>query len=193
MSRLLLISALRHIHRHPWQTWLSILGIALGVAVIVAVDLATQSARQAFLLSAESLTGKATHQIIGGPAGIPEDLYRELRVERGIRQSAPIVEGLVKIGSESLQLIGIDPLAEESFRNLSGGLADAAARELFLQPASVLLSAITANRIGIEPGDDLAVSIAGRQVNLQVVALLEGDNPAALEGLLLADISTAQE
>ncbi|MEN8177752.1 MAG: FtsX-like permease family protein [Pseudomonadota bacterium] len=193
MSRLLLISALRHLHRHPWQSWLSILGIALGVAVIVGVDLANQSARQAFLLSAESLTGKATHQIIGGPAGIPEDLYRELRIEQGLRQAAPIVEGLVKLGAENLQLIGVDPLAEENFRHLSGELAADAARRLFLEPASVLLSSITASRLGVAADDNLTVTIAGREVTLQVVDLLEGDNPAVLEGLLLADISTAQE
>ena len=50
------------------------------MAVIVAVDLANQSARQAFLLSAESLTGKASHQIIGGPNGIPDSLYVKLRL-----------------------------------------------------------------------------------------------------------------
>ncbi len=193
MSRLLLLSTLRHMHRHPWQSWLSILGIALGVAVIVAIDLANQSARQAFLLSAESLTGKATHQIIGGPAGVAESYYRELRVEQGLRHAAPVVEGLVKLGVENLQLIGIDPLAEENFRQLSGGLDANAARHLFLEPASVLLSSITARRLGIGPDDNLTVSIAGRAVTLQVVDLLSGDNPAILEGLLLADISTAQE
>ncbi|MDJ0807405.1 MAG: ABC transporter permease [Gammaproteobacteria bacterium] len=193
MNRLLLRSALRHMQRHPWQTWLSVLGIALGVAVIVAVDLANQSARQAFLLSAESLTGKATHQITGGPTGIPEELYRELRVEKRLRQTAPIVEGLVRLDGETLQLIGIDPLAEADFRNHNEGLNDQAARQFLLKPASVLLSSITARRLGLEPGQDLGVTIAGRQVDLHVIALLEGDNPAVLEGLLLADISTAQE
>ncbi len=39
----------------------------------------------------------------------------------------------------------------------------------------------------------MPVTVAGRPVTLQIVGLLEGDNPAVLEGLLLADISTAQE
>ncbi len=102
VNRLLLVSALRHLRRNPWQTWLSIVGIALGVAVIVAVELANQSARQAFLLSAESLTGKATHQIVSGAAGIAEDFYRELRMERGVRLCAPVVEGLLQRDGETL-------------------------------------------------------------------------------------------
>ena len=36
--------------RHPWQLALALLGICIGVAVIVAVDLANESSRKAFLL-----------------------------------------------------------------------------------------------------------------------------------------------
>ncbi len=96
VNRLLLLSAYRHLKRHPWQTWLSIIGIALGVTVIVAVDLANQSARQGFLLSAETLTGKATHQIVGGPHGVPESFYRELRIAEGSAQPPRWWRGLVK-------------------------------------------------------------------------------------------------
>ena len=43
--------------RHPWQLALAVLGIAIGVAVIVAVDLANESSRKAFLLSMDTVTG----------------------------------------------------------------------------------------------------------------------------------------
>ena len=77
--------------RHPWQLALALLGICIGVAVIVAVDLANESSRKAFLLSRDTVTGAATHQIIGGPDGVSEELYTRLRVEAGIRSIAPIV------------------------------------------------------------------------------------------------------
>ena len=67
MSATLWRASLRHLVAHPWQLGLSILGIALGVAVVVAVDLANESARRAFTGFAESLTGRATHRIVGGP------------------------------------------------------------------------------------------------------------------------------
>jgi putative ABC transport system permease protein len=193
VNRLLLLSAYRHLKGHPWQTWLSIIGIALGVTVIVAVDLANQSARKAFLLSAESLTGKATHQLVGGPDGIPERFYRELRIDRGVHHSSPLVQGLVKLGPERLRLIGVDPLADAGFRQFVPELSSNAARRLLTEYATVLLSSITAERLGLGVGDRLEVTIAGRPVTLHIVGLLQGDNPAVLEGLLLADISTAQE
>ena len=48
MTRPLARLALRHLARHPWQLGLAVLGIALGVAVAVSIDLANESARRAF-------------------------------------------------------------------------------------------------------------------------------------------------
>jgi putative ABC transport system permease protein len=41
-----------------------VLGVALGVAVVVSIDLANASARRAFTLSSEAVTGRATHQVV---------------------------------------------------------------------------------------------------------------------------------
>ncbi len=84
-------ASLRHLGRHPWQLGLSIPGIALGVALALSIDLATQSARRAFELATEAVTGRATHQIVGGPSGLAEDVYRILRVELGVRHVAPVL------------------------------------------------------------------------------------------------------
>ena len=88
-------ASVSYLLRHPWQLALSLLGIVIGVAVIVAVDLANSSARKAFLLSMDAITGEATHQVIGGPDGVSEVVYRDLRMQHGITDVAPIVEGTV--------------------------------------------------------------------------------------------------
>ena len=72
MTRSLARIALRYLRRHPWQLALAVLGIALGVAVAVSIDLANESARRAFALATEAVTGRATHQIVGGPSGLPD-------------------------------------------------------------------------------------------------------------------------
>src|SRR4029077_11842832 len=85
--------ALRYLRRHPWQLALAVLGVALGVAVAVSIDLANESARRAFALATEAVTGRATHQIVGGPSGLPDALYLALRVDLGARAAAPVLTG----------------------------------------------------------------------------------------------------
>ena len=109
-------ASLRHLLRHPAQLALALVGLALGVGTIVAVDIATASARRAFELSAAAVNGAATHQIAGGPAGIDEQLYVRLRTALdgpgAPRVSfAPVVAGYVTAGGRMMQLIGIDPFA----------------------------------------------------------------------------------
>ena len=94
-----------------------LVGMALGVAVVFAVDIANESAKRAFSLSLDTVTGRTTHQIVAGVNGVDETLYTKLRTELGIRNSAPVVQGEItlqaatasgnpsgsKIHSESLQ------------------------------------------------------------------------------------------
>ena len=105
--------------KHPWQLGLALLGICIGVAVMVAVDLANASSERAFRLSMDALNGRATHQIIGGPAGVDEQLYVRLRTIHGVRQIAPVIEGDIDVGSTSLTVLGVDVFAEQGFRRYS--------------------------------------------------------------------------
>src|SRR5262249_31429702 len=88
----LLRGSLRHLLRHPWRAALSVLGIALGVAAVVSVDLASASARRAFTLAAEGVTGRATHEIVGGPNGLDERVAPRLARELGVHPLAPVIE-----------------------------------------------------------------------------------------------------
>jgi putative ABC transport system permease protein len=118
-------ASLRHLARHPWQIGLSVLGVALGVAVALSIDLATGSARRAFELSTEAVTGRATHQILGGPSGLAENVYRTLRLDLGVRLAAPVLEQDVAVlghPGETLHLLGVDPFAESPFRPRLAGI-----------------------------------------------------------------------
>src|ERR1700761_5764566 len=109
-------ASFRHLIRHPAQLALALVGLSLGVATIIAVDIATASSRRAFELSMDAVNGAATHQIVGGPQGIDEQLYVELRTRDLVPgalqpELAPVVEGYVTVGEREMQLIGVDPLA----------------------------------------------------------------------------------
>jgi putative ABC transport system permease protein len=109
----------RYFRRHPWQFGLTLLGIALGVSVVTAVELASQSARRAFELSSEAVFGRTSHQIVGGTVGIPEQVYVKLRMNLGHVPAAPIIEAPMRgddTNKVSLTLFGVDPLTEPDFR-----------------------------------------------------------------------------
>jgi putative ABC transport system permease protein len=184
--------SLRYLVHHPWQTWLSLAGIALGVAVVVAVDLANQSAQRAFALSVERVAGRATHQIEGAGQGIPEEVYAELRLN-GVRPAAPVLEGSVLIQGQGFTLLGLDPLASTSLSAEDLGIAGAQALTLLTEPGALLLSPGDARRLGLGVGDAVPLVAAGTTHPGHIAGLVEGPNPAALEGLVVADIATAQE
>ena len=88
--------AYRALQRRMLQSALFVFSIVAGVALVVGVDVAAESARRAFSLSVASLQGNATHEIVGGPSGVPSTLYRTLRVDLGIRAASPAVQGTVR-------------------------------------------------------------------------------------------------
>ena len=196
--------AWRHAWRRPTQSIFFIIGVGLGVAMIVAIDLATNAANRAFAISTEAVAGKTTHQILGGPSGLDERIYVALRQQLGYRLSAPVVEGYVtaeELDMQPMRLLGVDSFAESPFRNYlnddSTGFADTNGFTAFIvQPNTILLSADIANQYNIHVGDFIHIHVAGHRHTLQIVSLLTSNNKneqRGLDGLLITDIGTAQE
>lgn len=194
----------RYLLRRPLQSLLVVLGIALGVAVVIAIDLANGSASRAFTLSTEAVSGRATHQIIGGPTGVPEEVYSQLRRELGLRRVAPVVSDYVRVrewGDRPMRLLGVEPFADAPFRSyFSGGDGETLSLDqlavLLTEPNTLLLSAPVAEQNGVEAGDRLLLGIGAREVMVRVVGLLapaDDLSRRALDSVLLADIATAQE
>lgn len=209
-------ASLGYLARHPWQLALALLGICIGVAVMVAVDLANESARRAFLMSVEAVNGEATHQVVAGPAGIDETLYVRLRVQEGLRNIAPVVEGYVDAGNRTLHLLGVDLFAERDFRDyvLQGmnefevaaergtdadvqlqardSSAENLLRRMLTERGAILLSGETAEALGATAGDSLQVQAEGRTFVAHVAAVTATDDDRGLGELLITDIATAQ-
>jgi putative ABC transport system permease protein len=188
------------------------LGIALGVAVMVGIDIANASAARAFDLSTSAVTGRATHAIVGSPQGVDESLYVRLRTDpqwRSRLESAPLVIAYAvspQLGEVPFTLLGIDPFAEAPFRSYLVAQEQTRLESiapLLTVPGSILLSAPTAERYGLQPCypaalDDscrLALSINGEIRYAYLTGLLEPSDDfarRALDTLILTDIATAQ-
>ncbi len=197
----------RYIRRRLLQSVLFVIGVALGVAVVIAIDLANTSSSRAFNLSAESITGIATHQIIGGPSGLPSDLYRRIRVDLGIRDAAPVVEAYaqaIDLGDRALTILGVDPFAEPPFRSYLTEVrvegeeqaAFEALNAFIAEPNAVLISDRLAARYGIQAGGTITIQPGAARVEMRVVGVLQAADDVsaeALDNLMLTDIATAQE
>lgn len=204
---LLTRSSLRYLLRHPWQFGLAVLGVALGVAVVVSINLANASASRAFSLSSEAVTGRATHQVVGGPEGLPDAVFRRLVLEAGIERAAPVVEDYVTVPPKpgqpfrTLHLLGVDPFSEAPFRAYLSGTSgkDRGSIDLgplLTRPGAGVLAASTAAEMGIRIGDSFVVRAGGVKKRIELAGTLEPEDEntrRALADLLVLDIAAAQE
>ncbi|MEX0994365.1 MAG: FtsX-like permease family protein [Balneolaceae bacterium] len=197
-TNLLWLSSIRFLLRHPWHFALSIIGVALGVSVVVSIDISNNSAKRSFALSADAVTGKATHQIKGTAGSLDEEVYRMIRLDGKIRKSAPVVEGHGTIEEiyRTFQILGVDPLAEEAFRDFTSQQAGIELSEFLSDTPAALIAADIADQHGFTAGDTLLVSVGGREYRLKLAGVLEATDDRsrrALQNLLVMDIGTAQQ
>jgi len=204
MSPVLNRASRNFLWRHPWQLALAIVGIALGVAVVISIDLAMERSLNAFDQAGKAFSGVATHRIIAGDGGLDEKLYRRLRVDEGIQKLSPVVNGYVfasKQADAGFNLIGIDPFIEKSFQsiwqtrqneNTTAGLLT----RLLVEPNTALISEQTASRLGLNIEDDLTIDTDHGERRLKIIGLLSPNNAVSeqvLSRLIVTDIATAQE
>jgi putative ABC transport system permease protein len=200
LTRTLLLTGLRDLVRRPLHTGLMVLGVALGVAVVVAIDLANTSARRGFVRSTEAVTGRATHQILGGPSGLPQDVFRRIRVEAGLRASTPVVEGYARaldLDRQPLRVLGLDPLSDAPFRDRLGGgsLAEPGFARLLVDPRAVVVGSALATRYGLAIGSPLRLQVQDRIETLVVAGIThaaDAEQAATLESVIVLDVGAAQ-
>ncbi len=191
--RHILLAGIRYLFRHRVLAVLSVLGVALGVAVVVAVDLANASALRAFHLTAEGVVGRATDEIVGGPQGIPDSLYRRLANGGLLPVATPVLEGSASLpDGERVRLVGIDPVSAAPFRPQLGALTGGdlhTALRLMTEPDTVLIEADDAAALRVHPGSRLTLTLATGQV---AVGVLATPSRGVMSGILITDIATAQ-
>jgi putative ABC transport system permease protein len=196
-------TGLRYLLRRPFQSILCILGVALGVAMVIAIDLANGSASRAFELSTETVAGKATHQVVGSTAGLDESVYRDIKVKLGVREAAPIVSSYataLEFDQQPIRILGVDVFAEGPFRSFLGSGSESFQNndlsEFFTQPDAMLIGEGTAQRYNKQVGDTVTLRVGDRRQPMRIVGILKpaDDNSRnALDNLGIVDISAAQQ
>jgi len=167
-------------HRARGRAALSVLGIALGVALGYGVHLVNRAAVGELAASVRELAGEADLEVRGGRGGFAESLYPQIARLPGIALAAPRLELDAGIaGAErTIRVIGVDVLRE------SGLHPQQESRAALLQPDKVFLSPAAAH---LAAGDKLRLRVGQKTVELEVAGIVQMKGIAAI-----ADIATVQ-
>ena len=121
---------IRDLVRNPTRTLLTLTGVALGIAVVVAVQLANDRAIGSFSDSMDLLNGGADLQIAANGRPLDENLIGELSWVWDVGAMTAIVEGRLQrvapgdqtlFGQESIPVFGVDLLSDVPFRTREAG------------------------------------------------------------------------
>jgi putative ABC transport system permease protein len=179
------------------QELFAVLGIAAGVALLFASQVASQSLQSSVSSLNAGIVGHATLQLSARDThGFPEAILASVRRISGVRVAAPLVEvnanAVGPSSSSSLKLVG----ADETLTQLGGALVRRAALTPFNGLGAVVLPSPLAKRLGVTQfGQPLSLQIGGATTEAQLYAQL---GAAQIGGLVnspvaIAPLSYAQE
>ena len=200
MVRLLRILTWRHFQRHRLRTFLTFLGIVLGVAVIVAIAMVNRTLVSSFRRTIELVAGKAVLQVANAESGIRESLFPVIRDTQGVKDAAAAVEGFLPVvgfKGERLFIYGVDLLTDFSIREhqFAGAPFDfETALDFIAQPDSIALTESLSRRLGFQPGSKITLATSRGVRSYTVRALLREQGTASVFGgsFALMDLPVAQ-
>jgi putative ABC transport system permease protein len=146
------------------QELFAIVGIAAGVGLLFASQVASQSLHSSVSELSHGITGRASLQLLArDPQGMPASLLVRTRALAGVSAAAPVLEADGQAGgprgSRSVQLVGVD----QSLKGLGGALVAHAELEPFAGIGAVLLPAQLAGEVGVTHfGGEVALRFYGR-------------------------------
>lgn len=167
---------------HPIQETLAGAGIAIGVALLFAVQVANSSVTGSVKQLVGAIAGDAQVELgARDDQGFDTRVLMAVRAVPGVKAAAPLLERRAMIrgpsGSASLLLIGTDP----SLKALRGTVAQRLpSREAFPPDGGVVLPDGVARRVGVHAAGVVTLQSAGRSTRLRVVSTLAADQVGSL-------------
>jgi putative ABC transport system permease protein len=186
--RVLLLAQLRE---SPARLLVTVLAIALGVALGAAVFLVNAAALNEFGLATKRLVGEADVVVLGPRGGFDEQLFARLAQDPAVSVASPVLELEVALPGrrEPLKVLGVDPFRAAALQPVLIGEIGGGVFALF-QPDSIYLSSAAAEELRIGRGDLLPVIVGSTPKALRVLGILSQD--AYSQSLGLMDIASAQ-
>jgi putative ABC transport system permease protein len=168
----------------PLRELFAIAGVAAGVALLFAVQVAQSSVTGSFEEITHGVAGRATLELAArGPAGFDQHISEEVEEMPDVKAAAPVFQQpIVAVGAKGrrpLTLLG----ATEQILPLGGKLSSAFQRAAEgNRRGLVILTESTADAIGARPGDELTILASGRTEHLTLDATVASSKLGAASG-----------
>lgn len=185
------------------RTLLTILGVALGVAVLVSIDLANESAVASFRGTLNDVAGRASLTVRGNGAPLPARTMAVLQQVPGVQSVSPLIVGYGSVADRdttaTMMVLGIDMLfsgerGELPVRDLRFTLEEGRDAGSFLTDQSVaIVTESFAARRGLRVGNPFEARIGGALHRLTIGGTIDGGAFAeTMDGNVIAvDLATA--
>jgi len=190
---------LRPLIRDPFRTLITILGVAVGVAVFLSIRLANEQTMMSFTESVDLVLGRADAVIRAEGMEFDETHFENLHVLRKQIKAYPVIEGygIESTSGEVVEIIGTDLLQDSGIRDFSLKTKEKDLKgllPLIMDPAGVILPEKFIPNVQFKAGSSLKFLIKGKEKELKVNAVLEnkGIGKALNGNFALMDIAAAQ-
>jgi len=200
------------------RTITTVLGVSLGIAVVIAIQLTNASSVRGFETALETVAGKTAVEIIGSSTGVDETLLPQIGWLRELGIVSPVIEGTAALVTgdvkslsrrrmEAVKVLGVDILRDQPFRDYQlldvqqQAGADAQQdlnTQRFLEILFCEQDAATTEKLATRQrfalGSSLTLMIGDRVLPFVVRGILKNEGPArVLDGnFMLMDIAAAQ-
>jgi len=201
LLRALLMIARSHVVERPVRTAMTVLGIALGVAVFVAIRTANVDVLKSFEDAVLTVAGRATLQVSGGDMGLDERVIITLRHQPGVLAASPVLQQSTRVAAgphrgRPLVVLGLDLLeaADHKSFHLQTETGAEPTLDPLLEPTAVFIGARLAAEWSLSEGSTLEL-LAGtttHQVVVRGVVQSSAGARTAWEHLAVMDIAAAQ-
>ncbi|MFM2417328.1 MAG: hypothetical protein RL385_2051 [Pseudomonadota bacterium] len=198
MLELIRLIALRNLGAARARTFLTLLGIVLGVAVVFATHVLNRSVMASFRSAVEEVSGR-TQLSVGRGTGVEEAELERIRAVKGVKAAAPVIEDTLRDEDHAvvLALLGVDAMADRDVRDYDALADDVQVEDelAFLNdPHGILVPRSYAARHGVKVGDSLTLSSPQGTARYNVRGLLSPKGPAQIFGgdMVVMDVLAAQ-
>jgi len=189
----------RYLRRHPIRVFLSVMSVALGVALFASVDISNTSTEAAFRQTVKKLAGNAQLQVVrAGKPGVEDDVARRLDGVEGV-DAAPVLQVSATAPGENasdvLLIMGLDFQRAASMRlwDVAEGEKPQINPLAFLGNA-ILVSRSFADKRGIKLGGSFAINTPTGPQRVEVAAIFKDRGAAQVFGgnVAVMPLKTAQ-